>query len=173
MPNPSRPGPSAKSPSLGQVSVQRHPVNWEAEDLDEATGSRIAALGEIRLRQGCYYFNPRYTVYSTEPSPAFFETVRAIRSSWLRTTRLVLSNYGQRRHARKLSRQHGPIGRHFFFSGVMFLYGDLVDAKSWHKMAEDLLPKDPTQPPGRVAPLRRPPLNATGHPSVPPVSTNP
>jgi hypothetical protein len=90
---------------ISPVTVSRHPVDWDSSiDLDEVTALRASSLGN-ELTWGCWYLNPRFTVYSPAPTTEFFHKVLELRSSWLRTTRQALSTPGQRREARKVARQ--------------------------------------------------------------------
>jgi len=90
--------------SVQPVSVRRHRVDWECADLAEVTAQRAMSLGS-KLANGCWFLNPRFTVSSPAPTAEFFRTVLSLRSSWLRTCRQVLGNYGQRRLSRQAERQ--------------------------------------------------------------------
>lgn len=85
------------------VTVRRHRVDWEADDLAEVTARRAMSLGS-KLQRGSWYLSPRFTVSCPAPTAAFFRTVLELRSSWLRTCRQVLGNHGQRSEARRVER---------------------------------------------------------------------
>lgn len=95
---------------IQSMSVRRHRVDWEANDLAEVTAQRAMSLGP-KLANGCWFLNPRFTVSSPAPTAGFFRTVLNLRSCWLRTCRQVLSNHGQRQLARQVESQgrQGPI----------------------------------------------------------------
>lgn len=87
------------------VTVLRHNIDWEdPSDLGSITGKRALSLGDEFLR-GSWYLNPRYTVHSPVPSAEFYQKARKARSSWLRTARQVLGNYGQRCLSRQVERE--------------------------------------------------------------------
>jgi len=104
-----KPSPIKPEP-IQPVSVRRHRVDWEANDLAEVTAQRAMSLGP-KLANGCWFLNPRFTVSSPAPTAGFFRTVLNLRSSWLRTCRQVLGNHGQRQLARQVESQgrQGPI----------------------------------------------------------------
>jgi hypothetical protein len=90
--------------TIPPVIVRRHRVDWEANDLAELT-SRRALSRHQRLRTGCWYLNPRFTVSCPAPTAEFFRTVSHIRSSWLRTCRQVQGKPGHRYQVRQAERE--------------------------------------------------------------------
>ena len=86
------------------VTVRRHRVDWETDDLAELTAQRAITL-DLKLQQGCWYLNPRFTVSCPAPTAEFFAKVKELRSAWLRTCRQVQSKPGHRYQARQAKRE--------------------------------------------------------------------
>ncbi len=91
------PGHSTSS----KVRVTKHPLDWgNIKDLGDPTKEHLRLLGN-RIHHCAWFLNPLFTVHAPSPSPEFFQAVYAARSQWLRTSRQVLGNSGQRREARQ------------------------------------------------------------------------
>ena len=138
---PPRDGPGTRSasrhPERSGVIVLKHPVPWEDVDLSDLgslTLRLIFALGSA-LQQGCHYLNPRYTVSSPGPSPAFYREVFRAGSSWLRMLRDNLGKHATRR----LAESQTPSGRHATLSGLMFQDGKAIPTRTWHSLADQAL----------------------------------
>ena len=119
---------------LKPVSVRRHPVDRDRHDFDVVTGERVEAWTR-RLSRGCWFLNPRFTVYSESPSVSFFRRVREVQGSWLRTARQRIHNRGVRRKARKLE----ALGRQLAFSGILVFDGQIIPPRTWNRQADKLL----------------------------------
>lgn len=89
----------------GPVTTMRYPDGWGAScDLDDFLGQRIMALAPL-IVIGCWFLNPRFSVWSLDPTAAFFAEVRKVQASWLQTTRQVMEKPGQRREVRKAEQE--------------------------------------------------------------------
>src|SRR4051812_44687448 len=93
-----------KPEPIPPVAVRRHRVDWEADDLAELTARRFLSRHQ-KLRQGCWYLTPRFTVSCPAPTAEFYRTVLHLRSAWLRTCRQVQGKPGHRYQARQAERE--------------------------------------------------------------------
>jgi hypothetical protein len=153
---------STNSRPIPPVTVRRHPVDWEHANFDEVTGQRTLEW-DRRISKGCWFLNPRYTVHSDFPTPAFFQKVREVQGSWLRTVRQSIHNRGLRQEARR----RDPLGRQLAFSGILFIEGVLISPRTLQAQADKLLASNPFP---RVSLPSKTPVNGPAVPSKSPNS---
>lgn len=103
------------SPILdGPVTTMQHVVDWgTSSDLDDITSRRAWALAPL-IAIGCWFLNPRFSVWSQSPTAAFFAEVRKVQASWLNSTWRVIKKKGQRTEARQTEQK----GRRAAFLGL-------------------------------------------------------
>ena len=85
-----------------------------------------------RLKRGCHYINPHYTVSCPEPSAAFYRQACWARDAWINLLLMSLGPMGFRGSFRNLS----PIAKQREVSGVMFHYGEFIPPPTWGRWAQ-------------------------------------
>jgi hypothetical protein len=104
MPEPTAPLHARASSTSFDVDVRKFHLHWAtSRDLGDVTGERFSNLGHLILR-GAWFLNPMFSVHARTPSAEFFRAAIKARDEWLRTSRQVLSNHGQRYIAREAER---------------------------------------------------------------------
>jgi hypothetical protein len=104
MPDPIVPSHERGSSTSADLEVKKFHLHWAtSRDLGDVTGERFSNLGHLIFR-GAWFLNPLFSVHAPTPSAEFFRAALKSRSQWLRTSRQVLSNHGQRYIAREAER---------------------------------------------------------------------
>ena len=113
------------------IIVRSYPVNWD--DLEEGVWPRI--LMALKEPAGCFYLNPRYTVFCRVPKKTFFVKARKCQAAWCRTMGQVLRSSNRRKEARKRC----PTQRQLMFTGMLIVDGVRLDPCQWVTMESDAM----------------------------------
>jgi hypothetical protein len=92
------------------VIVLEHPISWSSEeDIHSDLSDRIPSTGN-RLRRGCWFLLPGFTVFAADPSQEFFACVDRCGRRWRSEIKLCTFHKALGRILRKAERLHWDVG---------------------------------------------------------------
>ncbi len=123
--------PKARSDPEKRPRCRRHAVIWEATEFSDLTDYWMWSLGS-RLKRGCHFINPHYTISCPKPTAAFYRQACWARDAWINLLLMDIGPRGFRDKFKGLS----PTQKQRDLSGVMFQHGELIPPPTWSRWAQ-------------------------------------